>query len=142
MDSGRSLAEEPPPEVTTIRFEKDPVTCIAPQVVEALLRAEGFTDIRYVELTEAYLRKSPASLLPPCLCATRLILCEILRPPHVLLMDADAPITLLTGLHRCFVRQRGHPPDSGSEGSERGRALWGRGAAAYYGQPGWTRSRA
>jgi hypothetical protein len=45
---GHSLAEEPPPEITTIRFEKDPVTCIAPQVVQGLLRAEGFTDIRYV----------------------------------------------------------------------------------------------
>ena len=58
---GKSFAEEPPPEITTIRLEKDPVTCIAPQVVQELLRDEGFTDIRYVELTEAYLRKSPAS---------------------------------------------------------------------------------
>jgi hypothetical protein len=57
---GASFAEEPPPEITTIRFEKDPVTCIAPQVVQALLRSEGFTDIRYVELTETYLRDSPA----------------------------------------------------------------------------------
>jgi hypothetical protein len=46
-DGGRSLAAEPPPEVTTIR-------CIAPQAVEELLRAEGFTDIRAVEATEAH----------------------------------------------------------------------------------------
>ena len=45
----KSVAAEPPPEVTTIRFEKDLVTCIAPQVAEYLLRAEGFTDIRYVD---------------------------------------------------------------------------------------------
>jgi len=28
-----SLAAEPPPEVTTVRFAKDTVTCIAPQVL-------------------------------------------------------------------------------------------------------------
>jgi hypothetical protein len=35
---GKSLAVEPPPEITTIRLERDPVTCITPQVVEELLR--------------------------------------------------------------------------------------------------------
>ena len=49
---GKALAAEPPPEITTIRLEKDPVMCIAPLVLQELLRAEGFTDIRYVELTE------------------------------------------------------------------------------------------
>jgi NitT/TauT family transport system substrate-binding protein len=49
LSGGKSLAAEPPPEITTIRLERDTVTCIAPQVVEELLRAEGFTDIRYVE---------------------------------------------------------------------------------------------
>src|SRR4051794_26756675 len=47
-----SLAAEPPPEVTSIRLERDPVICIAPQMAEALLHQEGFTDIRYVDLTE------------------------------------------------------------------------------------------
>jgi hypothetical protein len=28
---GKALAAEPPPEVTTIRFEKDAAACIAPQ---------------------------------------------------------------------------------------------------------------
>jgi NitT/TauT family transport system substrate-binding protein len=42
------LAEEPP-EVTTIRIRHDPAICVAPQyVAEDLLRAEGFTEIRYV----------------------------------------------------------------------------------------------
>jgi NitT/TauT family transport system substrate-binding protein len=48
-----SLAAEPPPEVTSIRLERDPVICITPQVVEAFLRQEGFTDIRYVDVTES-----------------------------------------------------------------------------------------
>src|SRR6201987_3237303 len=46
----KSLEVEPPPEVTTIRLEKFPITCIAPQfVAEELLRAEGFTDVLYIE---------------------------------------------------------------------------------------------
>ena len=40
-----SLADEGPPEVTTVRLSKIPGICVAPQyVVEKLLRAEGFTD--------------------------------------------------------------------------------------------------
>jgi NitT/TauT family transport system substrate-binding protein len=126
-DSGRSLAQEPPPEVTTIRFEKDPVTCIAPQVVQALLRAEGFTDIRYVELTEAYLRKSPASP------ATMLVRDEVdfvrdFAASHVLLMNADAPITLLTGLHSgCFEL-------IGKEDIHQIAGLKGRNVGALYGE--------
>jgi NitT/TauT family transport system substrate-binding protein len=47
---GRSaLAEEAPPEVTTIRLRHDPSICAAPLfVAEELLRAEGFTDVQYV----------------------------------------------------------------------------------------------
>ena len=45
-----SLADEGPPETTTIRLGKLADICLAPQyVAEELLRAEGFTDIRYVE---------------------------------------------------------------------------------------------
>jgi NitT/TauT family transport system substrate-binding protein len=41
----------PPPEVKAVRIGKYPVSCMAPQYVsEALLRAEGFTDIEYVEV--------------------------------------------------------------------------------------------
>jgi NitT/TauT family transport system substrate-binding protein len=44
-----SLADEGPPETTTIRLPLDPTICVAPQqIADALLRAEGFTDIRYV----------------------------------------------------------------------------------------------
>jgi NitT/TauT family transport system substrate-binding protein len=44
-----ALAEDGPPEVTTIRLRRDPSICIAPwYIAEDLLRAEGFTDVRYV----------------------------------------------------------------------------------------------
>jgi len=43
------LADEGPPETTTIRLAKTTTTCFAPiYVLEAFLRAEGFTDIQYV----------------------------------------------------------------------------------------------
>jgi NitT/TauT family transport system substrate-binding protein len=100
---GKSFAEEPPPEITTIRFEKDPVTCIAPQVVQALLRAEGFNDIRYVELTEAYVRSSPTAPIPTMLARGEVDFARDFAVSNLLLMDAGAPITLLTGLHSgCF----------------------------------------
>src|SRR3954453_22823692 len=57
----KSIAAEPPPEVTTIRFEKDIATCLAPQAAEELLHAEGFTDIRYVEATDALVRRSESA---------------------------------------------------------------------------------
>src|SRR5438309_1233562 len=37
----KSVAAEPPPETTTIRIEKDPVTCLAPLVLQG--RAVGVT---------------------------------------------------------------------------------------------------
>jgi NitT/TauT family transport system substrate-binding protein len=44
---------EPPPETTRLRLLKFPGICLAPQyVAEDLLRAEGFTDVQYVELPE------------------------------------------------------------------------------------------
>jgi NitT/TauT family transport system substrate-binding protein len=103
LGRGESLAAEPPPEITTIRFEKDPVTCIAPQVVQELLRAEGFTDIRYVELTESHARNSPASPVSSMLVRDEVDFVRDFAASHVLLMNAGAPITLLTGLHSgCF----------------------------------------
>jgi NitT/TauT family transport system substrate-binding protein len=50
----RSFAAEPPPEVKTITLEKVSSTCVAPQdVAGELLRAEGFTDIRYQAVDDA-----------------------------------------------------------------------------------------
>jgi hypothetical protein len=48
---GKSFAAEPPPEITTIRLERDPVTCIAPQAVEELLRVSRITAIDGVAVT-------------------------------------------------------------------------------------------
>ena len=49
-----SLADEGPPETTTIRLAKTLGICLAPQyIAEELLRAEGFTEIRYVRTPAA-----------------------------------------------------------------------------------------
>src|SRR5215831_14370182 len=43
-------AAEGPPETTSVRLVRDPGICLAPQyAAEELLRAEGLTDIRYLE---------------------------------------------------------------------------------------------
>jgi NitT/TauT family transport system substrate-binding protein len=47
---GPSLANEQPPETTTIRLYKNSNICLAPMLIaDELLRAEGFTEISYVE---------------------------------------------------------------------------------------------
>jgi hypothetical protein len=50
-----SLADEEPPEITTIRLSFTTSICFAPlDVAEELLRAEGFTDVRYVRAAGGY----------------------------------------------------------------------------------------
>ncbi|HEX2461873.1 MAG TPA: ABC transporter substrate-binding protein [Vicinamibacterales bacterium] len=45
----KPLADEGPVETTTVRLRHDPSICVAPlYIAEDLLRAEGFTDVRYV----------------------------------------------------------------------------------------------
>jgi NitT/TauT family transport system substrate-binding protein len=82
------LADEGPPEVTTLRIGYDSSICVAPNfLAEDLLRAEGFTNIRYMPHSlDAVARgdyafdfDSVAGLLP--------------------FLDAGEPITVLAGLH-------------------------------------------
>jgi NitT/TauT family transport system substrate-binding protein len=50
MGVPKSYAAEERPETATIRLAKIPGICVAPQyAAEELLRAEGFSNIRYVE---------------------------------------------------------------------------------------------
>ena len=47
----QSQAAEGPLETNSVRVIRSPSICLAPQyVAEELLRAEGFTDVRYVNL--------------------------------------------------------------------------------------------
>jgi NitT/TauT family transport system substrate-binding protein len=99
---GKALAAEPPPEITTIRFERDTSTCIAPQAFQELLRAEGFTDIRYVDQTEARVRRADANRSGPVsdmIAHGEVDFGRDFAPDHVLGMNAGAPIAILAGLH-------------------------------------------
>src|SRR5499427_3046046 len=93
----KSLRAEPPPETTTVRLAKIPGICIAPQyVAEDLLRAEGFTDIRYVATTPGI----PAAL---SLARGEVDFTANFAPTFVIPIDAGEPITIVGGEHiGCF----------------------------------------
>ena len=89
--SPRGLAAEGALETTSVRLSKVPVICLAPQfIAEALLRAEGFTDIRYVEPSR------PGTNEP----VARGKVDFDLNTPWTLVTSIDArePITLLAGI--------------------------------------------
>ena len=49
MGGRGSLAEEAPPETTSLRLPQYPATCLAPlDILDDLLREEGFTEVRYL----------------------------------------------------------------------------------------------
>jgi hypothetical protein len=88
----RAWAAERELETTTVRLAKIPVICFAPQYVcEALLRAEGFTDIRYVD--------TPLPTMSKDLGRGRFDFASALSLDHITAIDAGAPITILTGVH-------------------------------------------
>jgi NitT/TauT family transport system substrate-binding protein len=92
-----SYAQEAPPETTTVRLGKIYGICIAPQyVAEDLLRAEGFTDVRYVA-TNAGISTALA------LARGEIDFTTNYAPPMAISIDAGEPITIVGGEHvGCF----------------------------------------
>jgi NitT/TauT family transport system substrate-binding protein len=85
-------AAEPGLETTTVRLARAPVICFAPQYVcEALLRADGFTDVRYVD------RTSPTQLED--LGHGKFDFDSGLPLVHAISIDRGLPITVVTGVH-------------------------------------------
>src|SRR5687768_10925941 len=88
-----ALADEGPPETTTIRLRRDPAICVAPwYIAEDLLRAEGFTDIRYV----------PAQVGPELMQMIGrgdLDFALMDAPTLVFQLDTSVSITALAGVH-------------------------------------------
>ena len=91
----RALAAEDALETTTVRLAKNPGICIAPQyVAEELLRAEGFTDIRYVD--------GPPGATEP-VAHGKVDFDTNYASNYVRAIDAGEPITLLAGeMVGCF----------------------------------------
>jgi NitT/TauT family transport system substrate-binding protein len=87
-----SVAAEGALETTTVRIVKTPVICLAPQYVsEELLRAEGFTDIRYVEYSPfAHVQAIGRGEADFSTTEINYLIAQI---------DAGAPIVTLAGVH-------------------------------------------
>jgi NitT/TauT family transport system substrate-binding protein len=86
-----SLAEEGPLETTAVRLEKSAALCIAPQyLVEELLRADGFTNIRYIEGSPPGVTERVAH--------GAVDFQTNYAPNFIIAIDRGEPITLLTGV--------------------------------------------
>ena len=85
-----SLADEGPPETTTIRLGYWPgYACLTPESIsEELLRAEGFTDIRFVPPSDV--NSVAGGEIDFDLDTAAWLVSQ---------MDAGAPITVLAGVH-------------------------------------------
>jgi NitT/TauT family transport system substrate-binding protein len=94
----KSVAAEPPPEVTQLRLiSQRGSICVAPKyVAEALLQAEGFTDIHYAEEPQFSVRMQR-------LAAGETDLEFTFVGPLITRIDAGDPIVVLAGGHiGCF----------------------------------------
>jgi NitT/TauT family transport system substrate-binding protein len=91
------LADEGPPEVTAIRIGKTLGICSAPQyIADDLLRAEGFSDIRYV-------RTAGGLTVPQMVEHGEIHFASTFAGTLVYHLDAGVPVTVLAGLHSgCF----------------------------------------
>jgi NitT/TauT family transport system substrate-binding protein len=79
-------------ETTTVRLVNDTSICIAPEyVAEEFLRAEGFTDIRYIE--------APGYTQYDALMQGKVDFCNFLAPDSIPQIEAGAPIVVLAGIH-------------------------------------------
>src|SRR5271169_126305 len=85
-------AAEGPPEITSVRIVKIPGDCLAPQyIAEELLRGEGFTDIRYVDM--------PGNAVPETLARGEADFGFDFAPDSVAMIDRGVAITVLSGVH-------------------------------------------
>jgi NitT/TauT family transport system substrate-binding protein len=90
-------AADDPPETPSIRLQKIPGVCIAPgYVAEDMLRAEGFTDIQYVDVGGG----NPSAQL---LARGELDFAINFVAAYLPLVDAGEPVSILAGVHPgCF----------------------------------------
>ncbi len=92
LPARRARATEPALETTTVRLGRLPIICFAPQyVAEELLRAEGFTDVRYVDTTVRGQLED--------LGHGKFDFQSNLSLSHAIAIDRGLPITVVTGVH-------------------------------------------
>jgi NitT/TauT family transport system substrate-binding protein len=92
-----ALADDGPPETTTIRLGQGLGICAAPSyIAEHLLRAEGFTDIRLVPTAGGF-------TIPQTVGRGHIDFALSFAASVVFHQDAGVPVTALAGLHSgCF----------------------------------------
>jgi NitT/TauT family transport system substrate-binding protein len=92
----RAMAAEGALETPSVRLPKVLGVCVSPQyAAEELLRAEGFTDISYVE--------TPAAAVPEAIERGKLDFGLNYAPLIIPAIDAAAPVVVLAGVHvGCF----------------------------------------
>jgi len=97
MGTGTSSAQEGPPETTTIRLARVPSICRAPQyMTEELLRAEGFTEVRYLRLGET-------NDATDAIVANSVDITMQYVGPSIMQIDAGKPLVVLAGIQPgCF----------------------------------------
>jgi NitT/TauT family transport system substrate-binding protein len=88
----RTAVAEPPPETTRLKLMVFPQICLAPQyLAETLLKAEGFTEIQYVE--------ADATSAEPSVGPGKADLDMNTVAPLLTYLDAGAPVVTLAGVH-------------------------------------------
>src|SRR5687768_9979267 len=104
LGSRAALADEGPPETTTIRLAYYPNSCLAPLLVaEDLLRAEGFTEIRYVSEPESF-------TFPQMVARGDVHFANSFAGTLVSHMDQGVPVTALSGVHSGCYELFAHAP--------------------------------
>jgi NitT/TauT family transport system substrate-binding protein len=92
-----AIAPEERLETTSVRFMRTDLLCHAPEfVAEDLLRAEGFTDIRYVE-------GNSSADINEAVVSGKIDFNTHFAPQWVSVVDGGGPVTVLSGVHvGCF----------------------------------------
>ena len=99
-----ACADEGPPETTTIKLAYYSNNCLAPLLVaEDLLRAEGFTDIRYVSVPESF-------TIPELVARGDCHFANTFAGTLVSYMDNGLPIIGLAGVHSGCYELFAHEP--------------------------------
>jgi NitT/TauT family transport system substrate-binding protein len=93
LGSARALADEGPPETTTIKLAYYGNICLSPLLIaKDLLHAEGFTDVRYVEAPESF-------TIPELVARGDVHFGSTFAGTVVHHIDNGVPIVGLSGLH-------------------------------------------
>jgi len=86
-------AEEPPPETTRLRLQRNPSICISPQyLAEEFLPAEGFTDVQYIKLPGS-------AAIAKTLASGEVDISQYFSAAAAIRTDAGDPVTTLAGAH-------------------------------------------